>query len=233
LDNFLEMIRQAREDLLQGPRVTVFVGTVAVVGIFKRVAMALSKNLNAHFSQNPESDEYHFPANYLDPDAVRTLLVTWVRDNSRKFEAYAVPMHDTFAENVALLRASRMLGMETYTKHILHTFVDYLKNELPSYEEMVIVERNATSDKDPLWTAIVNHLCHERYKKYIPDPEVFQAFLDQHPRLKKAMTSADAYFQADGKKYEAKEAEWRAHEGERRARREKYQEEKRAQIAKE
>ncbi|KAH7082185.1 hypothetical protein FB567DRAFT_403478, partial [Paraphoma chrysanthemicola] len=227
LENFLEMIRQARQDLLQGPLVTVFVGAVAVVGVFKRVAMAVSKNLNAHFSQNPESVEYHFPAGYLDPGAVRTLLVTWVRDNARKFEAYAVPMHDTFAQNVALLRASRMLGMELYTKHILHAFVEYLKDKLPSYEEIAIVERNATSNKDPLWTAMVNHLCHERYKKYMPDPEEFEAFLDQHPRLKKAIESADAYFLADGKKkYEAKEAQWRA-------RREKNQEEKRARIAKE
>lgn len=45
-----------------------------------------------------------------------------------------------------------------------------------------------------MWTHIVNHLCHDRHKKLMPDPENFADFLEDHPRLKKAMEDADAYF---------------------------------------
>tara|TARA_R110002003_G_scaffold27_5_gene1374 strand:- start:5916 stop:7589 length:1674 start_codon:yes stop_codon:yes gene_type:complete len=234
LDNLLVMIRQARQNLFKGPRITIFVGRIAIKGIFKRVAMAVSSMLNRHFSRNPESVEYHFGAGYLDPEALRFLLISWVQDTSREFEAYAVPMRGTFAQNVALLRAARVLGMERYTRHILKEFVDYLKTDLPSYEEIAIVEHNATSDQDPLWTGLVNHLCHDRHKKFIPDPEAFEAFLEQHPRLKKAMVAADAYFQGEAKKNrDAKQALWQVREDGRRERWEKNQAEKRARIEKE
>jgi hypothetical protein len=143
-------------------------------------------------------------------------------------------MRGTFAQNVALLRAARVLGMERYTRHILKEFVDYLKTDLPSYEEIAIVEHNATSDQDPLWTGLVNHLCHDRHKKFIPDPEAFEAFLEQHPRLKKAMAAADAYFQGEAKKNrDAKQALWQAREDGRRERWEKNQAEKRVRVEKE
>jgi hypothetical protein len=200
LDDLFVMIRQQRQALFAGPLITLYFKDIAITGVHKRVAMAASRVLNQHFTTDPESLEYHSHVDVLDPDAVRYLLISWVREGSEEFQVHAVPIQDTFAENVALLRAARLLGMERYTKQILTTFIDYLQNELPSYEEIAIVERDATSRKDPLWTHMVNHLCHDRFKNQMPDPEVFATFLDDHPRLKTAMHDTDLYFANQGKK---------------------------------
>jgi hypothetical protein len=226
-DNLLEMIYQEREGLLKGPRITIYVGDVPVPDISKRAAMAVSSVLNKHFTSNPESLEYRFSRGQLNPGAIRLLLVGWMQETCQDFEAYAVPAQQTFGEDVAVLRAARLLGMERYCRHVLTQYVEYLKTQIPSYEEIVAVEKNATSDKDPLWTAMVNHLCHDRFKGLIPDAEDFEAFLEKHPRLKKAMESADAFFAG----YAKKQADIR--EAERRQRWEDGQAAKRERIARE
>jgi hypothetical protein len=227
VDNMLEMIRQERQGLLKGPRITVYVGDVPVPGIAKRAAMAASPLFNKHFTGNPESLEYSFYKGQLNPGAIRLLLVGWLEEMCKDFEAYAVPPQQTFGEDVAILRAACLLGMERYCRHVLVEYVDYLKTQLPSYEEIVAVEKNATSEKDPLWTAMVNHLCHGRYKGLVPDTEDFETFLEKHPRLKKAMESADAFFTG----YAKKQGDIR--EAERRQRWEDNQAVKRERIARE
>ncbi|EMD90197.1 hypothetical protein COCC4DRAFT_127501 [Bipolaris maydis ATCC 48331] len=114
-----------------------------------------------------------------------------------------------------------------YCPHILGAYITYLKSELPSYEEIVIIEQNATSDKDPLWTTMVNHLCHERFKGLIPDADDFEEFLETHDRLKTAMETADAFFAGYAKRHA------NAGESERRQRRQQNEAEKRARIERE
>jgi hypothetical protein len=81
---------------------------------------------------------------------------------------------------------------------------------------------------------MVNHVCHDRFKGLIPDPEVFEAFLAEHPRLKGAMRTTDTYFAGVAKKkWEEKQAQWQAAEDERRIRWEQTQLEKRDRLAKE
>jgi hypothetical protein len=227
LDNLLVMIRPERQDLLQGPCITIHVGEMSVVDISKRAATAASSVLHKHFTANPESLEYRFSHGQVHPGAVRFLLIDWMQETCNEFEAYAIPAQKTFGEDVAILCAARLLGMERYCHHILTGYIDYLKTQLPSYEEIIAVEQNATSDKDPLWTAMINHLCHDRYKGLIPDAEDFEAFLEKHTRLKKAMESADIFFAG----YAKKRAEGR--EKERRQRWEQNQAEKRQRIARE
>jgi len=156
LDNLLVMIRQERQALCTGPSITIYVGSIAIGGIYKRAAMASSSVLNKHFTKNPASTEYRFEQDAISPESVHYLLITWMRETCQPFEAFAVPMQEAFSENIALLRAARLLGMERYAKHILSTYINYLKTELPTYEEITIVEKNATSDKDPLWTSMVS-----------------------------------------------------------------------------
>ncbi|KAI4954494.1 hypothetical protein J4E91_002207 [Alternaria rosae] len=165
IDNLLEMIRAQRQALLQGPRITIRVGDTSVEGISKRAAMVASSVLHKHFTANPRSLEYVFSRGQIHPGAVHLLLIGWMQETCDEFEAYAVPAQKTFGEDVALLRAARLLGMERYCSHILAGYIEYLKTQLPSYEEIIAVEQNATSDKDPLWTAMVNHLCHERHER--------------------------------------------------------------------
>jgi hypothetical protein len=113
----------------------------------------------------------------------------------------------------------------------LTAFIDYLKNELPSYEEIAFVERNATSPKDPLWTHMVNHLCHDRFKDLFPDPVAFAAFLEGHPRLKTSMHDADMYFANVGKqRWEHRQSQY---EAERRSQWERNQAEKHELLSRE
>ena len=234
LDNLYVMIRQQRLKLLSGPLITIYIGDIELTGIFKRLAMACCSVLSKYFAKFPESLEYRFAPDSIAPAAVAYLLTKWAKDMSQNFETYAVHMQGSFAKDVALLRASRLLGMEPYTKHMLSTYTHYLKDSLPSYQEIEIVELNATSEKDPLWTHMVNHLCHDRHKKLIPDPENFAHFLEEHPRLKEAMKKADVYFAGVAKNnWEERKSEWEAYEAERRARWDLNEKEKRERITKE
>lgn len=156
VDNLLLMIRQEREGLLKGPQITIFVGSTAIEGIFKRAAMASSSVLNKHFVKHPESTEFRFQEDSISPHAIKYLFVTWMPHACTKFKAYVVPILDNFAKNVALLRAARLLGMGSYTEPIFGACIEYLKTELPTYEEIAIIEKNTTSSKDRLWTTMVS-----------------------------------------------------------------------------
>jgi len=79
-----------------------------------------------------------------------------MKEACRGSEVYAVYMREDFGENVRLYRAARLLGMERYAGHILVAYRNYLHTELPSYQEIALVEENASSDKDPLWTHMVS-----------------------------------------------------------------------------
>ncbi|RMZ66479.1 hypothetical protein GMOD_00001815 [Pyrenophora seminiperda CCB06] len=209
-ESLLVMIRPKREGLLWGPRITVYIGDAYIADIAKQFAMAASPLLYKHFIKNPQSAEYHFSHGQVHPGAIRLLLIGWIEGMCHKFSAHAVPFQKTFAENIAVLRAAHFLGMQKYCSHIMQHYINYLKFELPSYAEIVIVEKNATSDTNPLWTAMINNLCHIRHKGQIPDPKEFQDFLGNHPRLKKSIESADAFFATYAKqRAEVREAECR------------------------
>ncbi|KAJ4304801.1 hypothetical protein N0V90_000329 [Kalmusia sp. IMI 367209] len=199
-DTWLVMIRFERIKMMQGPTITVSVGDVSIRDIPKRAAMVVSTTLSKYFTEHPEHSEYKFGYGSLDPGAVNALLVLYLRATCKVFEATEVPFRNTFYENVAILRAARLLGMERYTRSILRYYVKYLYDELPRYDEIVIIEDMATSNKDPLWTKMVNGLTHLQHKQQIPDPEIFAAFLVQHPKLSAAIASANGYFMNKARK---------------------------------
>ncbi|KAH7392126.1 hypothetical protein DE146DRAFT_790684 [Phaeosphaeria sp. MPI-PUGE-AT-0046c] len=212
LDNLYTMIRQQREKLFHGPLITIHIGSSRVIGIYKRVAMATSSILHKYFSENLESVDFTIQ-DFIAPDAVKYMLNTWMREMCHEFEVHAMPLQSSFANNVAILRAARFLGLEPYTKWILTNHVEYLRDNIPSYEEITIVERDRTSNADPLWTFMVNHLSHARHRGQIPDPEAFAAFLEEHPALKEAMHTADVFFAERAER--ARRARWEENNAER------------------
>lgn len=147
LDDLYTMIRQQREQLFQGPLITIHIGARSVTGIYKRAAMATSTVLNEHFTKTPESLDF-IVQDYIAPQTVEYMLSTWMCDMCHDFEVIAMPLQSSFSNNVAILRAARLLGMEAYAKWILIKHVEYLRENIPSYEEIVIVEHNKTSDHD-------------------------------------------------------------------------------------
>ncbi|OAK99229.1 hypothetical protein IQ06DRAFT_355946 [Phaeosphaeriaceae sp. SRC1lsM3a] len=177
LDNLYIMIREQREKLFHGPLITIHIGEHHVTGIYKRVAMATSSVLHNYFDNNPDSVDFTVQDS-VAPEAVKYMLNTWMQEMCHEFEVHAMPLQSSFTNNVAILRAARFLGMEPYTKWILTNFVEYLRDNIPSYEEVAIVGSNRTSKSDPLWTLMVNHLTHVRHRGQLPDPEIFTAFLE-------------------------------------------------------
>lgn len=228
LDNLYTMIRQRREQLFQGPTITIHIGKYSVTSIYQRVAMATSPLLNKHFTANPESLDFTVQG-YIAPEAVEYMLNTWMNDIRHDFEVIAMPLQPSFSNNVAILRAARYFGMETYAKWILTKHVEYLREYIPSYEEIALVERNRSSNHDrkycatsstiyankfeAIWTFMVNHLSHARYQGQIPDPGDFEAFLAEHLALSMAMDEADAFFA--GRVEKARRERWEQNEAER------------------
>lgn len=146
-DNLYTMIRQQRELLFHGPLITAHIGDRSVTGIYKRVAMATSSVLHKYFSKHPESVDFTVQ-DYIAPEAVEYMLVTWMNEIRHEFEVFAMPLQSSFSINIAILRAARLLGMELYAKWILTKHVEYLRENIPSYEEIILVERNKASDHD-------------------------------------------------------------------------------------
>jgi hypothetical protein len=208
--NVLDMLRPQIKETLEGPTITIWFGAQRLNKVSKRMVMALSQVLNDYFTKYPTSLEYRFGEGEVDPAAVEYLLVWWPKAISEDFEGFLVPFRSTFREDVALLQASRALYMGEYTNHILALYTDYLKNNLPAYDEITTILEfspcnNASSRKDPMLTSVVNHLAHERLKHYIPDPEDFARYLDEHVVLKKAMEKTEKFY---SKRFAKKKFKW-------------------------
>jgi hypothetical protein len=194
LDHWLLMIRFERMNLVKGPKITVYIGDLAIKNVPKRAAMALSKKLNDYFNANPGSTRFDIDAGLLTANAVRTLLVHWPQRTSPKFEAHEVWIHGGFRRNIAVLQAARFLGMERYTNNIMQHHVEYMRTQIPHYDEIATVEAMRSSDKDPVWTTMVNHLSQLRHTGQIDDAIKFSKFLKRHPELASAMNRTDQYF---------------------------------------
>lgn len=198
VDNWLLMIRFERMELVKGPKISISIGDTTIPNIPRRAAMAVSQTLNKHFSTNTTGTNLHFEAGTLRPEAVRMLLVAWLQETCNTFEAEEVPLRYHFRRDISILQAARLLGMEPYTKSIMHHYVDYLYTQMPDDHEMACVEELRTSDRDPVWTKMINNLSHLRHKKRMPDPDRFAEFLKGHPDIARAVDEADAYFKARG-----------------------------------
>lgn len=196
LRDWLKMPRHERSEMMAGPTIIIYIGDIAILNVARHVAVTLSKTLAAFFAEFPNDNSYRFEADLLDPRAVTTLLITWPQMTCGYSRAKQVRFQDHFHQDIAVLRAARFLGMEKYTNNILEAYIKYMKTQIPHYSEIAIVEDMRTSDKDPVWTSMVNHLCHLRHIGQIPDPEYFAEFLSQHPGLSATMVSVDQYFKA-------------------------------------
>lgn len=197
LNDWYGMTRPHRQYLLKGPCVTIYIGKdgkIAVQDISKRVAMALSRVLNDHFTANPESLDYHLENAAVEADAVYTLLVKYPQFTCKDWEPAEMQFQGTFEKDIALLSAAHLLRMDKYVRSVMRAYFNYLKTHIPKYEEIEILEKLRTSDKDHLWNCMVNHLTHMRYEKCIPDPISFTEFLENHPYLRSAMRRSDELF---------------------------------------
>ncbi|KAF2450037.1 hypothetical protein P171DRAFT_481086 [Karstenula rhodostoma CBS 690.94] len=193
LDNWMLMIRQERIAMMKGPKITIYIGTVAISNIPKRAAMAVSKTLNHFFTDNRQSSRFDFEAGLLTQKAVRALLVHWLQETSDIFEAHEVPLQGSFTRDMAVLRAARYLGMEPYTKSMLNYYTNYMRTTVPTPREIGCVEAMRTPWKDPVWTALINRLARLRHTGQIEDPEKFSRLLIKHPDVAYYMDRTDEY----------------------------------------
>jgi hypothetical protein len=193
LRNIYSMSLENRQALLVGPKVTIRVGDQSIHHVPKYALMATSSVLNKHFINQAKSSEYRFTDDKVDHSAVRH-LVQWLKSVCSSPQVFEVPSPKTFREVLSVLRAARLLGMNRYVKTITDTQIQYLKVKIPEYDEIVALEQMALSKTDPLWTTMVNSLCHDRFHGHIPDLPIFDKFVEQHPKLREAMRKTDKFF---------------------------------------
>jgi hypothetical protein len=173
LDQWLLMIRFERMEMMKGPKTTVYFGDLPIKNIPKR---------------------FDIDTGLLTAKAVRTLLVHWLQKTNRLFEAHEVQFQNGFYRDIAVLRAARFFGMERYTDSIMKHYVEYMRTKVPHYDEIAYAEAMRTSEKDLVWTAMLNHLTHLRYTSQIDDAAKFSKFLKKHPDYNVAMSRTDRYF---------------------------------------
>ncbi|KAF2022429.1 hypothetical protein BU24DRAFT_471647 [Aaosphaeria arxii CBS 175.79] len=196
LDDLRLMCPSERRGLANGPRVGIYIGDEKIMELPRRAAMAASAVLNTHLRKGMHVTNFRFKNTIPDANAVRFVLGDWLRESCTVAEEVdQIPSADTFSQNLKRLQAARLLGMDRYATHILIYHVDYLKTRLPTYEEILDVIKFRTSNRDPLYTAMINHLGWLLRRKYIPDPEEFESFLQLHDELRQSISKNCAYFE--------------------------------------
>ncbi|KAF2635733.1 hypothetical protein P280DRAFT_169800 [Massarina eburnea CBS 473.64] len=193
IDDIFQMCQTQRRELLQGPQITIHMGTTTISKISKRFAMAASPILNAHFTSHPTSLTFTIANNYLAPHAVKALLKTWPEHGVNRFQTPDFMVTNT-VDDIPILRAAYLLGMQRYTRTMRLRWVKYLKRSLPTYEEIDAVMACSSGEMDPLRWNMVNRLVHLRYTGRIPDGEVFERFVGERPVLRADMERADLFF---------------------------------------
>lgn len=94
----------------------------------------------------------------------------------------------SFAEDLALIRAAKLLGMHKYVQDIFNYRWGYLKNNMPTYEEIDVILSLALSKEDPFFCCIAGRLAHLRLKKAIPDMDKLDRYLAMNLRLGEAVS---------------------------------------------
>jgi len=209
LENFMALSRPHRLALLRGDVWEIVVGDKCVYKISKNLLMSVSKVAQAAYQNNPKSTGIKLPADSVTASAVQTLL-KWLKEACHPFQAFLIHVSGNAYDDLNLIKASHLLGMDNYTHHVMKWYKSYIYHELPDYDTISAIVELVPEDHH-LFIHLANKLCKLRYKKEIPDVEDFKQYLIEHPKLGNVMEAIDTKLAASRLKAEA-EARQRAAE---------------------
>ncbi|KAF2788355.1 hypothetical protein K505DRAFT_342158 [Melanomma pulvis-pyrius CBS 109.77] len=121
-------------------------------------------------------------------------LVNWLVGALSTKRVASVKSLGSFAEDLALLRAAKLLGMHKYVQDIFNYRWGYLKNNIPTYEEIDVILSLALSREDPFFCCIAGRLAHLRLKKAIPNMGELDRYLAMNPCLGEAVSECTEKF---------------------------------------
>lgn len=128
----------------------------------------------------------------LHPGAFRHIM-HWLRDMLNAPGFFLMEGRDAIEEDVPLCRAARLLGLEEYARHILVYYWNTLDETLPSFGDLVKLEKSATVDEKMglegydgcmLLKRACEHLARLFCGDGVPDFEQWTAFLTAHQKIK-------------------------------------------------
>ena len=136
----------------------------------------------------PSRIEMHLPADIgQEPFKV---LVSWMLESTSAKRVANFQRTDSFASDLALVRAAKLLGMHIYVQRLFDYYWAYIKNNLPTYAEMDVIDGLALDKNDSLFRCLVGRLAHLRLTKKIEDGEGLRRFLEGRRRLERAVEEA-------------------------------------------
>ncbi|KAF2114376.1 hypothetical protein BDV96DRAFT_632539 [Lophiotrema nucula] len=195
LDNFLAMSPTEREWLVEGPTINIELGKMVVHDVPKRFAMAVSPPINSYFTRYPYAPVYKIYERDVEANAVFTLLRDWPEEvtKAKYFQTPQPWRFNDLVKDLAVLRAAKVLGMDKYTVVTSNAYWNYLRYQLPTYEDIATLEKGAASSKqyDHYYRSLVNNLAHQRHQRKIRDVGDFKKFLAEHPKLKADIAAVD------------------------------------------
>ena len=109
---------------------------------------------------------------------------------------FSVKVRRDIQEDVAIRRDFVNLGMEQYCKHFTKNICSAIRERFIGLPQIACIENNV-KDHDAVWECLTNNLAVLRVRKQIPEPEKFEDFLTQHPRLAQAIGSVERHIKAN------------------------------------
>ncbi|KAF2114365.1 hypothetical protein BDV96DRAFT_687917 [Lophiotrema nucula] len=228
--NILEMSLDQRKALLSDPRA---VTILAADEEMARIPLLLFQVLSAKGSEvdfsNDQAPVYRIPKALKNGPFIhiRNWLKTYLT-TARKMPL--LPSADFFRKNVAnkelkqdlsIIRAAKLMGMEVYTKHIFKRYWRLLCSDdsaspddvskILSLDDVAAISDVALTEEDPFFMKLVKRLGWSMQRQALPDS--YLAFLDDpvHARLRSAVDAEMARLkEVEGKRRAAKGSENRA-----------------------
>jgi hypothetical protein len=133
----------------------------------------------------PTQLEFHLPAN-IEQEPFK-VLVSWMLESMSARRVAYFQRTASFADNLSLVRAAKLLGMHVYVQRLFDYYWAYIKNNVPTYANMDVIDGLALDENDSFFGCLVGRLAHLRLTKKVEDVEGLERFLESRRRLGRAV----------------------------------------------
>ncbi|KAF2114363.1 hypothetical protein BDV96DRAFT_95235 [Lophiotrema nucula] len=202
-----ELSLAQRQGLIGGFRVNITKNGEKFDEIPLSLLETISTKANNHANRHPRMRIRELKlGTSAEPACIRYVL-GWLRNNSKAPTVSELPTCQTARDSISVCHAAHELGLDRcYTTKIFKECYSYLKNNTPKYEELEIIEAQATPEFSAFLRPAAVHLGFIVHMGLIADPVDFQHWLDSHPTMQAAIREQVAELQQRGIGRRQKEA---------------------------
>ena len=179
-----------RRDLWEGPTIRVMCKQTEIrPAVHKNALRAYSDAALAYLTANPAAKEWRLQQGNVA--ALRDL----VDAIDAKDTPFKMPFAKSFMDGLHVYQGAAILGVlkpgidTSSLRRFLQHRMNNLERLLEYHEVTMIVD--FCPKTDPVFKQIAHNLAHKRYKGLIPDPDDFEAYLQEHTNLRDMMQEID------------------------------------------